>query len=62
MKEMFAEFNNNNYGTICFSDWKKMVTKLGVTLEKINVENKKSEEEQKEPCIKETIVFWVFQE
>ena len=54
---MFAEFDNDNFGTICFSDLNKMVMKLGVTPEKTNVENKKSEEEQKEPCIKQTIVF-----
>lgn len=62
MKDIFAEFDNDNDGTIYFSDFKKMVMKLGITPEKMNVENKESEEEQKEPCIKQIIFFCVFQE
>ena len=53
MKEIFAEFDIDNDGTIDFSDFQKMVMKLGVAPEKINVTDDGTEEEEtKEPCTK----------
>jgi len=52
MKEIFAEFDVDDDGTIDFSEFKKMVLKLGVAPEKIDIQEADGEEEVKEPWSK----------
>jgi len=51
MKELFAEIDVDQDGTIDFSEFSKIMLKMGVAPAKLSVEGEE-EEEEKEPCAK----------